>query len=61
MAKKILPIYLDKKERTILQALAQRDGVSMGEAARRMIRSYQLTVEKDPASTADVATASDAH
>lgn len=48
MAKKVLPIYLDEKDRRILQALAEQNGCSMGEAARRIIRSYRLEAKQEP-------------
>lgn len=44
MAKKVFPLSLDTKERRILEALSERDGCSMAEAARRIIRSYKLDV-----------------
>lgn len=44
MAKKVFPIYLDKKHRQILEALSARDNISMAEAARRIIGEYKIDI-----------------
>ena len=44
MAKKVFPLSIDLKERRILEALSIRDGVSMAESMRRLIRSASLDV-----------------
>ncbi len=44
MAKRVLPIYLDKKEREILALVAERDQVSMAEVVRRSIRGLAIEV-----------------
>lgn len=49
MAKKVFPIYLDKKHRQILEALSVRDNVSMAEAARRIIAEYKIDIIAPPA------------
>jgi LmbE family N-acetylglucosaminyl deacetylase len=44
VAKKVFPVHLDVKDRRIVDALAERDGVSRAEAIRRIIRSFQISV-----------------
>lgn len=44
MAKKVLPIHLEPKERQILELLSKRDNVSMAEVVRRAIRNLALDV-----------------
>ena len=44
VAKKVLPIHLDTREREILRRLSERDGVSMAEIVRRSIRNLALDV-----------------
>lgn len=58
MAKKVFPIYLDKRERQILEALSARDGVSMAEAARRIIREYKIDIIAPPTAREPVQAAS---
>lgn len=53
MAKKVFPLSIDLKERRILEALSARDGVSMAEAMRRLIRS---ALETPPRHEQQVAT-----
>lgn len=48
MAKKVFPIYLDKKHRQILEAMSLRDNISMAEAARRIIGEYKLDIIAPP-------------
>jgi nitrogen-specific signal transduction histidine kinase len=38
VAKKILPIHLEARDREIVRRLGERDNVSMAEAVRRLIR-----------------------
>lgn len=38
MAKKVLPIHLEAREREILRLISKRDGVSMAEVVRRKVR-----------------------
>jgi DNA-binding GntR family transcriptional regulator len=53
VAKKVFPLSIDVKERRILEALSARDGVSMAEAMRRLIRS---ALETPPARLEQAAT-----
>jgi DNA-binding FadR family transcriptional regulator len=48
VAKKVFPIYLDKKHRQILEALSARDNISMAEAARRIIGEYKIDIIAPP-------------
>jgi hypothetical protein len=48
VAKKVFPLSIDLKERRILEALSIRDGVSMAESMRRLIRSASLDVLPPP-------------
>jgi hypothetical protein len=42
VAKKVFPLSIDLKERRVLEHLSERDGVSMAESMRRLIRSAPL-------------------
>lgn len=44
MAKKVLPVHLEKRERDILRLLSEQARVSMAEVVRRMIRARALEV-----------------
>jgi hypothetical protein len=44
VAKKVLPIHIDDREREILRRLSERDGCSMAEIVRRSIRSMAIGV-----------------
>lgn len=44
VAKKVLPIHLDTREREILRRLGERDGCSMAEVVRRAIRKEAIDV-----------------
>jgi len=44
VAKRVLPIHLDKREREILELVAERDKISMAEVVRRSIRSLAIEV-----------------
>lgn len=59
MAKKVLPIHLDQREREILRRVSQRDGVSMAEVVRRKIRELAADV-LDTTKTSERATAAGA-
>jgi hypothetical protein len=42
VAKKVLPIHLDAREREILRLTSQREGCSMAEVVRRSIRTLAV-------------------
>lgn len=44
MAKRVLPINVDERERKILRMVAEREGVSMAEVVRRQIRKLAFEV-----------------
>jgi hypothetical protein len=49
VAKKvIIPIHLDVKEREILRLLGKRDGTSMADVVRRLVRSRAHEVLEQP-------------
>lgn len=47
----MFPLSLGATERRILETISERDGCSMAEAARRIIRSYKLEVVPPPATS----------
>lgn len=65
VAKKVLPVHLEDRERGILRLLSERQQVSMAEVVRRMIRSAALDVMDpkalDRSSVAPVAAGDGAH
>lgn len=62
MAKKVFPLSIDLKERRILEHLSERDGVSMAESMRRLIRGASLDAAPPPTPRAsELQTADSAH
>lgn len=59
--KKVFPLSIDMKERRILEVLSERDGVSMAEAMRRLIRSAALDAMPAKAFERPPAASTDAH
>jgi hypothetical protein len=59
VAKKVLPIHLDAKERQVLERLSERDGISMAEVVRRAIRN--LALEIIPSKALERASGDNAH
>ncbi len=57
MAKKVLPVHLDKRERQVLELISARDGISMAEVIRRAIRGLALEVLPTKAAPAVMETA----
>jgi len=60
VAKKVFPLSLGATERRILETISERDGCSMAEAARRIIRSYKLEVVP-PSTTLEQGSSDSAH